>query len=195
MADIPVEKKSGGGWWKWILGLLLAALVVWLLIALFDADEPDIAEDPAIEEPVATPEPRGEASGVTLGSILGAPNEYVDEPFPEVEVTVSSVPTDRGFWIVEEMDSLFAVIIDQPEEQPKDINPGQRLQVTDGTLRDATFLPDIPGAPLDETTRNIAEEQELFLVVDEGNIEVLEAGSPQPGTDPAGAFQSGAGGS
>lgn len=43
MANIPIEKKSGGAaWWMWLLGLLLLGALIWLLAGLFDGPEDDI---------------------------------------------------------------------------------------------------------------------------------------------------------
>lgn len=64
MADIDVERKKHGSIWPWILGLLLLALLVWALFALFGDDEPEVVQDP-IAAPVATPAPAAPAdSGV-----------------------------------------------------------------------------------------------------------------------------------
>ena len=96
------------------------------------------------------------------------------------------VPTDRGFWVEENGQRMFAIIIDNPAEQPKDINPGQTITITEAVLRDRSFVPQIPGAPLDQDTQNILNTQaEYFLTVDEENIIITEAGNPQPGTTPA----------
>lgn len=195
MADIDLERKRGGGkGWLWaVLGLLALVLVVWW--AWPDGDDEFADVDPAPVEtvepvaPAATPEPAGDIPGVSVGDILGNPDQYVGESFPGAEVTAVEVPTDRGFWIEDEGERLFAIIIDQPAEQPKDINPGATLRIDGGTLRDPAFLPEIPGEPLDSRTEEIAGEQEIFLVVDEAEITVMEGGEPQPGTDPAEAVQ------
>lgn len=196
MAKIPVEKESGGGgWWKWLLALLLLALLIWLLVSLFDTDEPEVVVDDTNVEQVEPEtnmmdEPTG-VEAMSLSAILSNPEEYYGQTFPDMEVTVAADReiTDRGFWIQDEGQHLFAVIIDVPEEQPKDINPGATLRVVDGTLRQPDDLADLPGRPLDQTTESIAQEQEIFLVVDERNITVLQQGNPQPGTDPAQSVQ------
>lgn len=193
MADIDLErKKSGGmGWLWWALGLLALVLIVWWVWP--DGEEAEFAdvdvEPVETVTPATTPEPVGDISGVSIGDILGNPDGFIGETFPRAEVTVVEVPTDRGFWIEDEGERLFAIIIDQPQDQAKDINPGQTLRIDEGTLRDRTFLPEISGVPLDPDTENLAEQQEIFLVVDEEHITVLEGGEPQPGTDPAQAVQ------
>ncbi len=188
MAKIPVEKKQQSSWIWWVLGLLAVAGLIWILVEAFDDEEDVDVGDVEEVEPVPTPATPGPEE-VDIQAILANPDEYIGEPFPSTEVSVSSVPTDRGFWITGGGDSLFAIIIDTPEEQPKDINPGQTLHVEGGTLHDSSYLPDLPGVPLDAATEGIAEDQPLFLVVDERNIEIHEAGMPQPGTDPADTLQ------
>lgn len=188
MAKIPVEKKQQPAWIWWLLGLLLLGGITWALVEALDDDgEGDVADLEAVEPlpPTTTPE----SEGVGIGAILANPGEYVGEPFPTMEVTVSSVPTDRGFWISENGDSLFAVIIDVPEEEPKDINPEQTLQIDGGTLHDSSFLPELPGRSLDADTQDIIEQQSIFVVVDERNIVIREEGVAQPGTDPAQTVQ------
>lgn len=195
MADIDLERKSGGmGWLWWALGLLALVLIVWWIWPDAD-DEAEYTEVDPVETvepaaaPATTPVAIADVPGVSVGDILANPDQYIGESFPDTEVTAVEVPTDRGFWIQDEGERLFAIIIDQPQEQPKDINPGATLRIEGGTLRDQSFLPEMPGAPLDPATEDLAEQQEIFLVVDEANIEVLEGGQPQPGTDPAQGVQ------
>lgn len=184
MADIDLErKKSGGmGWLWWALGLLALLLIIWWVWPdNNDDDFADVDVDPVeTVTPSTTPEVvGGDIPGVSIGDILGNPDNFIGETFPRAEVTAVEVPTDRGFWIEDEGQRLFAIIIDQPQEERVDINPGATLRIDQGTLRDRTFLPEIPGEPLDATTENMAEQQEVFLVVDERHITVLEGGQPQ----------------
>lgn len=186
MADIDLERKrrSGAGWLWWVVGLLALVAVVWWVWP--DTDD-EFTGDVDMErvEPVTAPAPAGGTPGGSLGDILTNPDQYVGQSFPGAEVTVAEVPTDRGFWIEDAGERLFAVIIDEPQEQPKDINPGQTLRIDGGTLRDRGYIAEMPGAPLDAATEEILQGQDIFLVVDERYITVLEGGEPQPGTDPA----------
>ena len=169
MANIPVEKKSNLSWLWWVLGLVLIGGLIWFLVAAGD----DEVETAAVT-PATTPEAVAEAPSVTIGDILGTPADYIGDPFSQAEVMVSDVPTDRGFWIEDEGQRLFVILIDGPAEAPLDINTGQTLRIDEGTLRDRTYLPNIEGDPLDADTQAIAESQPIFLVADESNITILE---------------------
>jgi hypothetical protein len=58
MADINVERK-GASIWPWILGLLVAALLIWALAGLFGDDEEVETVDPAAEVGMTPPAPAG----------------------------------------------------------------------------------------------------------------------------------------
>ena len=186
MAKIPVEKESGGGgWWKWLLALLLLGGLIWLIATVLDTDDPELAGE--LMTPDTTAEQAAEPEGSIIGDILDNPDRYYGATFPGAEVTVASdrEMTDRGFWIQDDGRHLFSIIIDQPREVAMDINPGATLRIDGGTLRQPDDLANIQGEPLEQNTANIARQQEIFLVVDESNIQVLEEGNPQEGTDPA----------
>lgn len=169
MAKIPVEKKQQASWIWWLLGLLLLAGITWALFEVLDGEEDlDVAESEEVE-PIP-PSSTSEFEDVDIGTILANPREYIGEPFPSMEVTVSSVPTDRGFWISAHGDSLFALIIDVPEDQFKDINRGQTLLIEGGTLHDRSYLPELRGRQLDAATVDIVEQQSIFVAVDESKI-------------------------
>ncbi|HEX2190892.1 MAG TPA: hypothetical protein VHG51_18435 [Longimicrobiaceae bacterium] len=55
MADINVERKQRSIW-PWIVGLLVLALLIWLLASMFnDDDDGAVVEDPTtVEAPVTT---------------------------------------------------------------------------------------------------------------------------------------------
>lgn len=190
MANIELERNQGGmSWLWWVLGLLALILILWWIWPDSETELGVVDEPMESVEPVTTPEPVATMAGVTIGDILGSPDGFIDGSFPGAEVMVVEVPTDRGFWIEDEGERLFAIVIDQPQEEFIDINPGQTLRIDQGMLRDRTFLPEIPGAPLDAATQAIAEQQDIFLVVDEAQITILEEGEPQAGTDPTQGVQ------
>lgn len=189
MADIKIEKKKSGLGWLWaLLAILVLALIIWWIWAEAGDDddlvEPEVGVvdvEPIDPAPIVAP-----TADADLAAILANPQTWVGRELPTGEYQVAEVTSDRGFWISENGNRLLALILDQPLEQPIDINPGQRLRIEGGTLRDASYLPQLGGAtPLDDSTRQAVEAQPIYLVVDEDEIEILEGGEPQPGTDPA----------
>ncbi len=170
MADIPVERKGGMGWLWWVLGLLALVLVIWIVVAAADDDD-DVAE--VVDTDVVAVEPMATGAEASLSDIMANPAMYIGQPFPTAEVGVSDNMTDRGFWIEEGGQRLFAVLIDEPLEVPIDINPGQRLRISGGTLRAPSYLSEMPGKSIDQDTRNIVDGLTAFLAVDESNIEIL----------------------
>lgn len=177
--------------WTWI-ALILAVLILlgwWLWPMIWPAtseEEPVAPLGPA----VTTPTDRemavdGEAEPVvetdllavglqaSIGDVLDDPDLFRSETVPLTEVQVAEVPTDRGFWIEHDGRRLFAVIVDVPEEEPKDIEAGQTLRIEGGVLHGPEFLPEMPGRPLDADTEATVRDQPIFLVVDERAIEIL----------------------
>lgn len=55
MADINVERKQRSIW-PWILGLILLALLIWLLSSMFNRND---AAAPTVEQTTSTPAPSG----------------------------------------------------------------------------------------------------------------------------------------
>lgn len=54
MAQLDVEKKNkNNDWWKWLLGILAAILVIWLILEFTGNDDDAIEDEP---EPVAAVE-------------------------------------------------------------------------------------------------------------------------------------------
>lgn len=178
MAEIRMEKKKSGLGWLWILlAILLIALLAWFFLA--DDDRAVVSGDANPTETVVmtgtsatatgTAEPAG---STTLATILENPQQWIGREYSGT-VTVPEVPTDRGFWIEENGTRMFAIIVDEPREVPKDINPGQQIRLR-GTVRDASYIPELPGEPLTAGTENIARNQPVYLVAGEDAIEILE---------------------
>ena len=186
MAEIPVEKKSNLTWLWILLAIILIALLIW-----WATDDDEVVEPVGTEvvgastvgaDPVTAPEPVGMEAGVTIGDILGNPTEYAGQDnINLMGVSVPEVPTDRGFWVEDQGQRIFAVLIDGPSEVPKDINPGQQLTIREAMVRNATFISEMPGQPLDDDTRNILNNQDAFLVVNESNIEVMSGAEGSAG--------------
>lgn len=45
MAQLDVEKKNNNDWWKWLLGILAAIAIIWLIVESMDNDEVDDTDD------------------------------------------------------------------------------------------------------------------------------------------------------
>jgi hypothetical protein len=73
MADINVQKK-GASIWPWILGLLVAALLIWALMTLFGGGDEDEVQ---LVEPASEVGPNMEASppidSLQAGGAAGMP--------------------------------------------------------------------------------------------------------------------------
>lgn len=60
MADINVERRSRSIW-PWVIGLLVLAILAWLLLSMFSDDDRAVRDDPAVvTEPVVAEQPVGE---------------------------------------------------------------------------------------------------------------------------------------
>ncbi|MEE4206529.1 MAG: hypothetical protein V2I39_09555 [Erythrobacter sp.] len=174
MAEIPVEKKSSGKGWLWLLLLLLIiAAIAWWLLA--EANEPDEV-DPVVVEETEPMMPETEQTGeMTLAAILADPSAYYGREGFTGTVTVGGPLTDRGFWIENEGNRMFAIVIDQPRERPIDINVGATLDINGGTIRNPAEISDLTGDALDDDTIDAMEGQQAVLVVSEDNITISES--------------------
>lgn len=181
-AEAPGRPK-----WLWIL-IIIVLVALPLIWWASDADnwwaneeEATSAEIIGAETPeadaITPPEPVAREAGISIADILANPSEFVGRNDFQDEVTVPEVQTDRAFWIEDQGQRLITVIIDNPREAPKDINQGQQLRITEGMVRDASFLSQLPGTPIDADTRRVIEGQDVFLVVDEADIEILSGRS------------------
>lgn len=178
--EIPVEKKSSLAWLWILLALLLAALLLWWLLD----DDDDVAEPVAVDTVatapavVTTDQAVAEDPNRSIAAIKANPSAFVGQSFSRDAVEVASVPTDRGFWIRENGEQIFAMFT-QEGESPIDVTDGQTVRISEATLRDTAFLQQgqIPET-LDQETRNVVEAQPIFLTLEPGDVEVVErAGS------------------
>lgn len=193
MADIDVERKSGGmSWLWWLLGLLLLALLAWWLLA--GDDEPEVAAVDPVAAPVApvtpttTPEPIAQGQ-LCVAQVLAGPATYIGQRLGTCPMRVVEVVSDRGFWVEENGQRVFVIINESPAgtvapgaadvqgqvaEQPN-VNAGQTINVTEAIVMDN--VQNVAG-PLDEQTRTIAQQQPWFLVTDGANISMTGQTTP-----------------
>lgn len=175
MAEIHVEKKSGAGMaWLWILlAIVLIAVLAWLFWPAAD-DESDLAADTTAGDTMTLPPPPTLDANATIAAILANPGQWVGNEFSGT-VTLADVNTDRGFWIEQDGQRLFAIVVDDPTLDPVNLSPGQQVGIR-GTVRDASYISEIPGGALPFETEQIVRQQPAYLVVDESAIET----QPQP---------------
>lgn len=170
MADINLEKKRSSSAWLWVVVALLVVVVLAWWMWPDEELEPVVAEAPMteVQPPTAPlPEPVAQMPGIPVSQIVESPTTWTGRTV-EGEVRVTSVPTDRGFWIEDQGEQLFVLINPEGGEAPN-IQPNTTVRIEEGTVRDTTFVAGIPGEISDET-RNILQDQSVFIVTDPGNI-------------------------
>lgn len=174
------RRPRSRAWVLWVLLLLALAVIFWWFWAVPEDDVDVIADDtPTVAETDLAadrelgPPMEDEMVFVPVAEIVGTPVAWFDRDVIG-EATVVDVPTDRGFWIEQDGARLFVILIDQPAEVPLDIEAGQTVRITGGELRRSAEPGEIEGRPLDDDTRGLMAEQEVFLVVDEAAVEIVE---------------------
>lgn len=188
MAEIHVEKKKSV--WPWIIAALVALLAIWALMELMGRDDAEVAAvEPtgttvAEAPPAIAPSERvdmadgttADASGalaaLPVATILAGPASYVGQ---EISGTarVTDVPTDRGFWVEQNGQRMFAVIAQGPNmEKAINVNAGQEIQIDGAAVHDANSMAQV-GGTFDEQTKQIISDQQAFLVVDPNDITIV----------------------
>lgn len=179
MANIEIERKSGVGVWPWVIGLVVAALLVWALIGAMNDDPEVVATAPG---EVALPPAEAEGA-VAFSEVIGNPGAYIGRELDAFEAQAMEVSTDRGFWVATDDGQRMFVVINEggpgiadtrgaEAEQPH-INVGNRLRISQATVRDASYLSSIAG-PLDDQTRSIVQEQPAYLIVQAEHVSVID---------------------
>ncbi|WP_420605548.1 hypothetical protein [Novosphingopyxis sp.] len=163
MAEIPVEKKSGGiPWWVWlILALLIAALIWWFVANANDrdgdvADTDVVAEQPMDDSRMVDTTPTDAngsmtASGDTITSMAtltgagaGAMSGMVGRQVSLQGVPVESLEGDMAFYIGDSPANRTLVVFDETPDVPKEkrtvVKAGSRVTF-DGMVRAAGDVP------------------------------------------------------
>lgn len=188
MARIDIEKKKSP--LPWIIGILVLLLLLWALWELFDTDQPeivapaaDIAEPataPAAPvdmvvavDPIPMPPPPTEADNtqIPVSVIVVGPAEFVARPVVGT-ARVAEVVSDRGFWIEQGGQRIFAVIAQGPNmEDAINVQAGQQVRLS-GVVYDSSLVDRIQGG-LESQTQEIIADQPAFLLVDPRNVTVV----------------------
>lgn len=135
MANIPVERQSGGTpWWVWLLLPLALIALIWAAVSLLGGDDDDI--DPALvdNQEVVDNEPAPDVAAVTgIATRVG-------ESVTLTDVSVERVIGDRTFTVAAPDGALevpHVIVLDEEEPSPEtpgiegqvDINPGQTVTI------------------------------------------------------------------
>lgn len=191
MAEIHIEKKKSI--WPWIIAALVALLAIWALTQLMNRDNAEATavepvgtaavEAPAVTAPTepvdamntganTTADAAGALAALPVATILAGPAGYVGQ---EISGTarVTDVPTDRGFWIEQNGQRMFAVIAEgENMEKAVNINAGQEIQLNGAAVHDANSMAQL-GGTLDEQAKQLVSGQQAFLVVEPGDVTVV----------------------
>ena len=154
MAKIPVEKESsGGGWGKWIVGLLALALIVWAIWAWGAGGEEEVVAEEGVEQLEEDADIEQPAAGAAAGGVitdLSTITNASGQTFigRQVQLSNLNVPQMLG-------DSLFnvsaagaegaeedvLVVLDETTQVEQggvegryNVNEGQRLTVLEGSI-------------------------------------------------------------
>lgn len=173
MADIDLQKERKSSLWPWVVGALALVLVLWALMEAVGDDEPDVAAVEEVEttEPAAVPEASSE---LTLATILAEPQTHIGQSYAPGEVVVDEGATERAFWIQADDGRILALLSGSDSDMGL-LEEGQRLRISEGVIQNADYLA-VEANNLDDETREIAENEEVFLAVAESDVELIESG-------------------
>lgn len=196
------KKQKKGLAWLWVLpaAAVVAGLIIWAVAddddeaertaavtegeageeeGVFEQERSVLEEEeakPADEQqPSAEPpeaqqqQPSGEA--IPIAAILEEPTEWQGRTISGT-ADVASVPTDRGFFIQSGGQQLFVVLDPRLEESPYRVETNNRVRIEEATVRDASYAREVSGQ-LTADTRNILEDQSVFLLADGENVSLL----------------------
>lgn len=193
MADINVERKRKGSPLPWILGLLLLALLGFLLYSLLGRDRdpapapptdtasavvPPATDTAAMAMPGAAPVAAAAAgTALPVAAILDSASSYGGRQVSGT-ARVVEVPSDRGFWVEEGGRRLFAVLGEpQAAEQRIDINAGQTVQLSGQVYQKGAQLDQVMATGVEAETKRIADGEPAVLVVRPADVQVTGQGT------------------
>lgn len=195
MADIDIERKKKSPL-PWVLGLLGLALIAFLLMqSCGDDEEADPAVAPVTDTTTAVstaPMPAtdttmmgttgaagaaaaGAAGAGWIGTVLAGTNAGQTTGGNGV---VPETPSDRGFWIEENGQRVFAILA-EPMEQIKDIDPGQQVAISNARVLRGSEASQIP-QDVDAEARQTAQGQQYFLLVPSAGVQITSGGNTTP---------------
>lgn len=195
MADINIERKKRSPL-PMILGLLALALLAFLLLRSCGGDDPEPAAGTVTDTTTAmdatggaavapaplpptdtTMQPAAGAAGGTgwIGQVLAG---TMAGQTAGGDGIVPETPSDRGFWIEENGQRVFAILA-EPSEQVRDIDPGQRVRISNARVLRGSEGAQIP-QDVDAQARQTASGQQYFLLVPSSGVQIVSGGNTTP---------------
>jgi hypothetical protein len=195
MADINIERKKRSPL-PLIIGLLALALLAFLLMRTCGDDDPDPAVAPVTDTttaPAATDTTvapatmtdtttmgaagaaAGAAGGGWISTVLAGTNAG---QAAGGDGLVTETPSDRGFWIEENGQRVFAILA-EPLEQSKDVDPQQRVRISNARVMRGSESSQIP-QDVDTEARQTASGQSYFLLVPASGVTIVGPGNTTP---------------
>jgi hypothetical protein len=194
MADIDIERKKKSPF-PWILGLLALALLAFLLMRSCGDDEAEPAVAPVTDTTTATTAPAvapvtdttmtgaagaagagaaaaGAAGAGWIGAVLAGTNAGQTAGGSAM---VPATPSDRGFWVEENGQRVYAVL-SEPNEQMRDIDPGQQVTISNARVLRGSEASQIP-QDVEAETRTTAQGQPYFLLVPSSGVQITAGGN------------------
>ncbi|HEX6039295.1 hypothetical protein [Longimicrobium sp.] len=193
MADIDIERKKKSPL-PWVLALLVLALLAFLLMRSCGDDDAapvtDTTTAPAATAAGAAPMPATDTTGMAatgaagaagaagagwIGTVLAGTNAGQTTGGSGI---VPETPSDRGFWIEENGQRVFAILA-EPMEQVKDIDPGQRVTLSNARVMRGSEASQVP-QDVDAEARQTAQGQPYFLLVPASGVQIVAGGNTTP---------------
>lgn len=196
MADINIERKKKTPL-PLVLGLLVLALLAFLLLRGCGGNETaDPAAAPvtdtttALQATGAAPMPATDTTALGAAGTPGAAGmpgvSWIGTVLAGTGVgqttggsgIVPETPSDRGFWIEENGQRVFAILA-EPSEQVRDIDPGQRVTISDARVMRGSEASQVP-PDVDAEARQTAQGQSYFLLVPARSVQIVAGGNTTP---------------
>lgn len=196
MTQIEIQRKKSV--WPWLIAAIVLIAIIWAALEFVGNDDVDAysaTAEPAETTPMAAaptqtppfadtdtstagvaptpapmPPPPAETDNtpIPVSVIVVGPTQFLGQPVIGT-AQVAGVPSDRGFWIEQGGQKMFAVVAaSSTMEDAIDLNPGQQVRLA-GVVYDSAMASTITDELAPET-RQVIATQPAFLLVDARNI-------------------------
>lgn len=188
MADIDIERKKKSPL-PWVLGLLAAVLLLFLLMRACGGEEEVVEESVTVVDTTAqtaapvAPMPVTDTTAAAMGAAGAAGAGWIASVLggqmagqtASGDAVVPATPSDRGFWLEENGQRVYAILTER-SEQVKDIDPGQRVRISNARVMAGSDTAQIP-VDVEAETRTTAGQQPFFLLVPPAGVTITAGGN------------------